>query len=573
MGAVSCHGNREAQHAMNAPGARLLRISDGWFDPLAGDLTVAGRTTRLRPRTAAFLAYLVLHPDRVVAKDELLQAIWPDVVVTEDSLVQCVKEIRRALGDAGHDWIRTVPRQGYAFVAGATAPSAAAPDAATGEPHAVRPPRRWRIWMGAGAVLVVAIATALAVHALYVPSPPPAAPLSVVVLPLVNQGGDPAREDAADEMTEQLADALSRMPGALVIAPSTAFTYKGKSIDVRRVGSDLAVRYVLAGSLRQHDDRLALNLRLADASSAAQIWSEEFTADARRSTALGEAVATRVAASLGLRLVTAEAQRSERDKPADPSAADLLTRARAALRWSGAGSEGVAGARPLLEEAVRRDASSAEAWALLSRVYLDEIRFKVDREADLRRGADAADRALALAPHSADAQGAKARALYNQGRMPQALEAFERAIELNPSDPFWHANRGAALVTLGRPEEALRPLELARRVSPRDPQLPQWQMMEGVAYLQLARDAEAVELLTRSVQGNPHSAFGHLFLASALGLSGREEEGRQHVVELQRLQPGFTLAHMREREPSDAPAFRAQRERIYEGLRRAGMPE
>ena len=102
---------------MTMPNERLLQVGGGWFDPLAGDLTLDGETTRLRPRTAALLAYLVRHADRVVGKDELLQSVWSDVIVTEDSLVQCVKEIRRALGHAGHDWIRTVPRQGYAFVA------------------------------------------------------------------------------------------------------------------------------------------------------------------------------------------------------------------------------------------------------------------------------------------------------------------------------------------------------------------------------------------------------------------------------------------------------------------------
>jgi len=330
-------------------------------------------------------------------------------------------------------------------------------------------------------------------------SAPPPPPLSVVVLPLANASGQAAREDAVDEMTERLADALSRMPGAMVIAPSTAFTYKGKAVDVRRVGAELAVRYVLEGSLRQHDERLVLNLRLADTSSAAQLWNQEFMVDARQA-ALREEVATRVAGSLGLRLISAEAQRSEREQAREPGAADLLTRARAALRWSGLGAEGVAKARPL------------------------------------------------------------------QG-------AFERAIELNPSEPNWHAHRAAALITLGRPDEALHALESARRLSPRDPQLPLWQMFEGVAYLHLRRDAEAIEVLTRSVQGNPRSGFGHLFLASALGLSGRAEQGRQHVAELRRMHPEFTLARMREREPSDAPAFLAQRQRVYEGLRLAGLPD
>ena len=94
-----------------------LKVGSGWFDPVSGELSLDCQLTRLRPRTAALLAYLISHSDRVVGKDELLQSVWPKVVVTEDSLVQCVKEIRRALGPGRHDWIRTVPREGYAFVA------------------------------------------------------------------------------------------------------------------------------------------------------------------------------------------------------------------------------------------------------------------------------------------------------------------------------------------------------------------------------------------------------------------------------------------------------------------------
>src|SRR5512133_2535062 len=108
---------------MNAPGERSLRVGHGLFDPLSGDLSLDGRTVRLRPRTAAVLSHLVLHGDRPVGKEELLHAVWPDVVVTDDSLVQCVKEIRQALGEAGRDWIRTLPRQGYAFVARQPEPS------------------------------------------------------------------------------------------------------------------------------------------------------------------------------------------------------------------------------------------------------------------------------------------------------------------------------------------------------------------------------------------------------------------------------------------------------------------
>ena len=556
---------------MTAPTERRLPIGHGWFDPLAGELSIDGQVTKLRPRTAALLAYLVRHADRVVGKDELLREVWPEVIVTEDSLVQCVKEIRRALGGSG-DWIRTMPRRGYAFAPTVSRAGSSSAEGPTAAGDAPAPRRRWAMLAVLGGVAVLAAVAVLLLRDSG-SARPPAPPLSIVVLPLANLSGDAAREDAVDDMTERLTDALSRLPGALVIAPSTAFTFKGKTVDVRRIGTELGVRYVLSGSLRQQDAQLSLRLRLADAASAAQLWDEEFSADAQHLAALRGDVVARVASGLGLRLIRAEAQRSQREQPHEPAVADLLLRARAELRWTGQGGAGIARARPLLEEAARRDPGSAEAWALLVRVYLDEIRFKPDREFDLQRAAEAAERAVALAPDSSDALGSMARVLYNQARMPQALGQYDRALELNPNDPEWQAQRGAALVMLGRSDAALRPIGMAMRLSPRDPQLPLWQMFQGVAYLHLERDADAVQVLQRSVEGNPRSAFAHLFLASALGLSGRIPEAQQHAAEVQRLRPGFTLERMRAREPSDAPAFQAQRERVYEGLRRAGMPE
>ena len=553
---------------MNSAGERMLQIGHGWFDPLSGNLSLDGRTTKLRPRTAALLAHLVRHADRVVGKDELLQAIWPDVVVTEDSLVQCVKEIRRALGRNCRDWIRTVPRQGYAFVAETASPPAFSPRDAEAAPR--------RGWPLVAALLALVVLAALGAHFVRTPDRAVSAPaptLSIVVLPLINLTGETARENDVDEMTERIAGALSRMSGTMVIAPSTAFTLKGRPVDVRRLGAELGVRYVLEGSLRLHEARFLLALRLADASKGAQLWSEEFAADSGQASVLRNEIVARVAASLGLRLISTEAQRSQQERPDDPGAVDLLTQARAALRWSGQGGQGVAKARLLLEEAVRRDDGLAEAWALLSWTHLDEVRFKTTREHDLPRAAQAAERALTLAPYSADAHGVKARLLYNQGRMALALAAFERAIELNPNDPVWHAHSGAALIMLGRSDEALRAIERASRLSPRDPQLSLWQMFRGVAYLHTGRDEEAIDWLVRAVDSNPKSAFNHLFLASALGNARRIEEARAQVAQLQQLHPGFTLAHFRAREPSDTPLFLAQRQRVYEGLRRAGMPE
>jgi TolB-like protein/DNA-binding winged helix-turn-helix (wHTH) protein/tetratricopeptide (TPR) repeat protein len=542
----------------------MLQAGHGRFDPISGEFSIDGRTAKLRPRTAALLAHLLRNAGRVVGKDELMQAIWPDVVVTEDSLVQCVSEIRQALGHAGREWIRTVPRQGYAFAAETMAPAGSTPRA--------EPRRQWRKPVAA-AFLVLVVIAALGLQLLRRADPafaPP--PLSIVVLPVVNLTGDTAHENAADNLTEDLAAALSRMSGTTVIAPRTAFTLKGKPNDVRSVGTELGVRYVLEGFLRRDvDPQLRLTVRLADTSNSAQLWAEHFAAGGGQ-VELRDEVVTRVAGSLGLRLISAEAHRSRRERPDDPDALDLLSRARASLRWAAQGSD-LKEAVQLLEDAVRRDPGLAEAWGLLARAYSDEIRFSPTREHDLKRAGEAAERALALAPDSAAANGAKGWLLYNQGRMAQALITFKRATELNPSDVTLLASSGAAHIMLGQADEGIVATERAIRLSPRDPQLPHWQLYHGVADLHMGRNDAAVEWLARSVESNPKSSFSRLFLASAYGAAGRLDEARAQMAKFQELRPGFTLSRFRAIEPSDAPAFKLQRERVYEGLRRAGMPD
>lgn len=577
-------GGAEFEDRVDSIGERTLAVGPGQFDPLSGELALHGRTVKLRPRTAALLAHLVRHGDRMVSKDELMQVVWPDAVVTEDSLFQCMKEIRQALGEGGRAWIRTMPRQGYAFLANPRVPAL---DALSAAPPEVQPPTgdtappppagtstaRWP--QLAALVFLACVVLAWALVLWSKPAEPPpgmaAPPLSFIVMPIVNLTGDAARENAVDDLTEALADALSRAAGTTVIAPSTAFTFKGRPVDVRRTGAELNVRYVLQGSLRVDGGRPVLSMRLADAATAVQLWNQEFRAAAM--TGLRDLVSGRVADTLGLQLVRADARRAEEQRVLAPRTGELMSQARAALRSADDTGRGVLVARSLLETALREDQNLEEAVALLASTYLMGVRFSETRELELQRAAAVVERALALAPDSDLVRLAEGRLRYEQRRMPQALAAFERAIELNPGNAAALAARGAALVMLGRPAEALAPIERAMQLSPRDRQLPIWQTYRGVAHLHLGEDAAAVDWLTRSISVQPRSAMAHLFLASALALSGKTVQAQAQIAEVQRRGQGWTVGQFRAVEPSDAPAFRAQRQRVYEGMRLAGMPE
>lgn len=558
----------------DAPAVRTLRLGDGLFEPLRGELRLEGRTVTLRPRTAALLGYLLTHPDRVVEKDELMQAVWPDAVVTEDSIVQCIKEIRQALGEAGRGWIRTLPRQGYAFIGNAPRDLAAvAADQPAPPAAAAAAPRggfqaRWRQFV---AVAAVAGSMVLGLAWLGWPAEPGGSssppPLSIVVLPITNATGDADRDNATDDLTEALTDSLARAAGTIVIAPSTAFAFKSKPVDARRVGAELNVRYVLEGSLRLDDAQPVLTMRLADTASAVQLWNQEFRpADSAR---LRELVVDRLADTLGLHLMRAQARSARPEHAASAAVSGLMTQARAALR---AGNDASPAARTLLESVVQHD-DDAEAWAMLATSYVWEARLSATRERDLQQARQALERALAIAPDNFRVRVAEGRVYGESGHTARALAAYDRAIALNPNSPDAHAGRGDALIMLGRPDEALPPIERAMRISPYDSKLFVWQTYAGVAHLHLAHDAAAVELFSKVVAGQPQISIFRLFLAGALGVSGRLQEARAEMQEVMRMTPDLTLARFRSLEPSNARAFLAQRQHLYEGLRLAGIPE
>jgi len=543
---------------------RLLQVGRGRFDPLSGELSLDGRTTKLRPRTAALLSHLVRHSDRAVGKDELMQAVWPDAVVTDDSLVQCVKEIRQALGEAGRDWIRTLPRQGYAFV-GETA------GAVTAAPPVSSPSPRWGNYaaMASFVAAIAAVAFLVAWRAMT-----PAPPLSIAVMPLVNMTGNPAHEMTADDMTEALTDALARTSGTIVIASATTFTFKGKPIDVRVVGTNLNVRYLLHGSLRMDGATPVLTMRLVDAANSVQLWDHDFRSAGVRE--MRELVAGRVADTLGIQMLRVS-RRGEGSGAASTKGAQLLGRAQRMLRSNVVSAEERTAleynALSRHEQLQRRGGSMVDAWAQLSATLLSGVRFSPTRDRNLRHAELAVLRALEIGPDHDAAVLAFGKLMYEQGHLEEALPAFERVIELNPNNPHGHGWRGAALLLLGHSAESLTPIDRAIRLSPRDSSLWIWQLFAGSAHLHMGQDGMAIEWLTRSLQGPNPNNFNRPFLASALANAGRIEEAKAEMARFRQRSPGFTISQFRARELSKVPAFLQQRERVYEGLRLAGMPE
>jgi TolB-like protein/Flp pilus assembly protein TadD len=400
--------------------------------------------------------------------------------------------------------------------------------------------------------------------------------LSIVVLPFVNLGGNSEQDYFVDGITESLTTDLSRIPGAFVIARNTAFTFKNKPVDARVIGRELGVRYVMEGSVQSSGtgDRIRVNAQLIDTETGAHLWAERFDKPRGDIFEMQDEITTRLARTVGIELVAAEGRRAERERPNNMDAVDLTMRGWAILNQP-LSLRRDREACDLFEAALRLDDRNVEALVGLAFRHVNDVRIfaSTNRDEQLRIAEKAITEALALAPGNALAHFVRANILHVSGETERSLRELELAITLDRNLAWAHADAGFIKVLLGRAEEAEADLTNAIRLSPRDPGLDRWHALLGIADLFLGRLGSALDRLRKSVEMNPNVALAQFFLAAASALSGRAAEAREARNAGLLLDPNFTVARFRNEPRSKNATFLAQRERIYEGLSLAGVPE
>lgn len=398
--------------------------------------------------------------------------------------------------------------------------------------------------------------------------------LSIVVLPFVNLGGDPEQEYFVDGVTESLTTDLSRIPGAFVIAHNSALTYKGKPVDTRQIGRELSVRYVMEGSIQSVGSRIRVNAQLIDAETRAHLWAERFDKLRADLFDMQDEITARLARMIGIELVAAEGRRAERERPDNMDAMDLAMRGWAIINQPSSVDD-ARRARAHFEAALRLDDLNIDALVGLAETYELDGRSFVSRDlSEQIRAAEAATaKALRTAPNNALAHYVRATVLHRMRASERALRECELAIGLDQNLALAHAYAGFMKLVLGRPEETEAHVAEAIRLSPRDPQLSHWYFYRGAADVYMGRVDDAVEPLQKAVELNPNHNLNHFFLAAALALLSREVEAAEACATGQRLDPTFSVAKFRDLAPSINPVFLALRERVYDGMRKAGVPE
>jgi adenylate cyclase len=548
---------------------QTLRFGAFTLDRGRASLTGPSGDLPLRPKAYDVLLYLVDHRDRVVSKDELMEAVWPNVFVTENSLVQCVSDIRAALGEEGPSILKTVARRGYMFAAPVTVPVAATaePPAAAADPAvaaaSARRPLRPLLLAG---LVILALAGLGGTWWWSADGEPESVAstgrLSIAVLPLA--AFDSGNDYLADGLTEDIIGALARFPELAVLAPRTVAAYKGRAPAREEIARDLKVRYFAEGSVRQSGGKLRLSMRLADAQSGTLIWSDQYDTDADQLIVVRDDIVRNVTGSLAVRMTNSEQARLMARPPASLEAYDLVLRGRHLL--SRLTRTATSNARTAFERAVELDPNYAPAYVGLGRADLVAVHlgWTPDPAGTLRRAEARARKAVAIDEFNPAAQVLLGRIHARLGEYDRAVETLRHALELNPSDPETYAGLGDALLWSGEIDEARQMLEIATRL---DPRLPSQELFNlGAAYFLLAEYDRAAQVFERAVAREDGNPFIHAMLAAIYAKAGRREEALREVAEVRRQNPLFDL-------DTFGTLFRnpAHRDKIVAALQQAGM--
>jgi len=506
------------------------------FDTERRELRLGAEMVPLAPQVFDLLDYLIRNRERVVSKDDLIRAVWDGRSVSDAALTTRLNAVRSAVGDTGEKQhlIKTLPRKGFRFVGavqeekqGGTAEQVGS----AGRGGASSAPR-----------------------------------LSIVVLPFANLNGDTEQEYFVDAVTENLTTDLSRISGSFVIGRHTAFTYKNKPVDLKQIGHELNVRYVLEGSVQRAANRLRVNVQLIEAATANHLWAERFDKPVADLLDMQDEIVSRLASTLNAQLIEAEARRAERSP--HPDAMDLWFQGRA---WAmkGLTADHMARAGSFFERALALDPENVGVLVSSAAVDVARAIFLGDNPEERFAAAEAAlTKALSLAPQHALAHMYLGIVLFATNRATQGLAECEHAAALNGNLAEAHASIGAAKLFINRAEETEAHIQEALRLSPRDVAVHRWMGYVGNAKILIGADAEAVVWLRRSLKANPNYPYAQFLLAAALAFLGELDEARVAVRAGLALDPTFTVRRFIR--ISLGPGGRG---RIRDGMRLAGVPE
>jgi DNA-binding winged helix-turn-helix (wHTH) protein/TolB-like protein/cytochrome c-type biogenesis protein CcmH/NrfG len=530
-----------------SPARGRIRVGAWIADPATNELHRGGESVRIEPKSMDVLMILAGRAGDVVSREELFAAVWPGTVVGDEALSQSITKLRRALGDDPRSptYIETISKRGYRLTApvGGDEPPPA-PSAAQ------RRPRPYKLLL-LGLALVAAVA--LLLHFSRDATPPAgadaandrqAAWITVTVLPFESMGGNGAPDYFARGIGDALMTELGRLSGLRVI--SAAGIAPGQAAQ--------RARYMVSGSVQREGGLLRINVRLTDARTNEQLWSERFERSATDLFAVQDEIIRKLAESLPAKVTASERQRLAKRNTRSLEAYDYFLRAQALFLARGAREN--RDAREFYRKAVEIDPQFSRAYAGLAMTYAMEPR--------LRRGTDAApglERALALAetarqidPDIAEVRWALGFVYTQARRYPEAIESLQRATEINPSFADAYALLGGIHTYMGESAKSIPLLRTAMRLEPEGGSL--YFLLLGRAYFFEGDFEQALINLRAALARNPADLEAHIYLAAALMASGNRSAAEWEAQEIRSLEPGFSLRRWLESYPLSSAPYR-----------------
>jgi TolB-like protein/Tfp pilus assembly protein PilF len=516
------------------------------FDTDRRELHRGADVVSVAPQVFDLLDYLIRNRERVVSKDDLINAIWNGRIVTDAALTTRLNAARTAIGDSGDEQrlIKTLPRKGFRFVGTVREAQRPASVAVTDTPAQQPKP------------------------ALPFPDKP-----SIAILPFTNLSSDPEQEYFADGMVDDIITALSRFKALFVIARNSSFTYKGRAVDVKQVGRELGVRYVLEGSVRKAANRVRITGQLVDTATGGHLWAERFDGGLDDIFDLQDRVTESVVGAIAPAVEKAEIERAKR-KPTESLDAYALYLRGLARSYQFGNRQVNAEALRLFNSAIELDPDFAAAYGRAAHCYVGArtngwFSDTANEIAEVKR---LAQRAVELGKDDAIALTSSGWALaYVVRDLEGGASLIDRALALNSNLAEAWFYGGWVKNFLGEPETAIERFARAMRLSPLDPRAMSIRSGTAHAYFILGRYDEAASWAEMALQDNPDFQPSLRQAAASNAMAGRPEQAHKAMARLRQLNPALHVSTLKD---VVGPYRRAEDLSRYEdGLRRAGLPE
>ena len=510
------------------------------------ELRHGAEAVAVAPQVFDLIEYLIRNRDRVLSKDDLIAAIWEGRIVSDAALTTRLNVARNAIGDSGEEQrlIKTLPRKGFRFVGAVREERGPAAGSAAGTP--LEP---------AGAALTL-------------PDKP-----SIAVLAFANLSGDAGQEYFADGIVEDIITELSRFGELFVIARNSSFQYKGKAVDVRQIGRELGVRYVLEGSVRRGGDRIRISAQLIDAATGGHRWAEHYDRKLDNVFAVQDAVVRTIVALLAAHVRMAETERTRAKPPDSWQTYDYYLKAVDARRsfdrsWA---VDDLYEVRRLLQQSLAIDPNNARSHALLANTYLTVWVNRLDGDflspGALEQAHQLARKAVEFDPNLPEAHASLGFALALRHEPDASIVALETAVALNPNYVDWRF--GYVLVLAGQSRRAVNVVDAYVRLDPLN--APYASGFLGFAHYMLKEYPQALAALRDCASWAPNFRSGRAWLAATHAQLGQMEEARAEAAEVIRILPEYTIGGTARR--LAVFKFAKDAEHFADGLRKAGLPE